>query len=118
MGPEDPLKTPTNTARALSATPEEEESAAQLRLLRTIFIGGKPPTDLPKGFFMLDKDDLDEGTAGESKDTILNHYETIANLLEAGIGTEFSPLSNAAWLSLNNTILAHMINGISRSFTG
>ena len=116
MGPEDPLKTPTNTARALSATPQEEEDAAQLRLLRAIFIGGKPPADLPKGLFMLDKDDVDEEAAGKSINSILNHFETIADLLEAGIGTKHTQLSNEAWLRLNNTILAHMINGISRSF--
>jgi hypothetical protein len=116
MGPEDPLKTPTNTTRALSATPQEEESAAQLRLLRSIFIGGKPPADLPKGCFMLDKDDVDEDTAEETTDTILNHYQTISNLLEAGIGTKHTALSNEAWLRLNNSILAHMINGISRSY--
>jgi hypothetical protein len=89
----------------------------QLRLLREIFDGGRPPTDLPKGTLLLDSDDVDEEAAGASVTTILNHYQTIANILEAGVGTESSALSNLAWLRLHNTLMAHMINGISHSFT-
>jgi hypothetical protein len=96
---------------------QEEDAAAQLRLLREIFNGGKPPSDLPKGTFLLDKDDVDEEVAEASVTTILNHYQTIANILEAGVGTKHCALSNEAWLRLHNTLMAHMINGISHSFT-
>jgi len=48
--------------------------------------------------------------------TILNHYQTIANILEAGVGTEHCALTNLAWLRLHNALMAHMINSISTSF--
>jgi hypothetical protein len=64
---------------------------------------------------MLDKDNVDEEAANESIDTILEHYQSISNILEAGIGTEYSVISNEAWLRLHCSLLAHMINGISRS---
>jgi hypothetical protein len=60
---------------------------------------------------------VDEEVAEVSVSTILNHYQTIANILEAGIGTEQCALSNVAWLRLHNALMAHMINGISLSYT-
>ena len=117
-GPEDTIQPPPDTSTASTgATLQEDGTAMQLRLLREIFNGGKPPTDLPKGTLLLDSDDVDEEAAGASVATILNHYQTIANILEAGIGTQNSALSNLAWLRLHNTLMAHIINGISHSFT-
>ena len=118
-GPEDTLQPPPpDTANAPNgATTQEDGGASQLRLLREIFNGGRPLSDLPKGNFMLDKDDVDEEVAETSVNTILNHYQTITNLLEAGVGTEHSALSNVAWLRLHNALMAHMINGITHSYT-
>jgi hypothetical protein len=117
-GPEDTLQPPSpDTANAPNgATPQEDVAASQLRLLREIFNGGKPPSEPPKGTLLLDKDDVDEEVAETSVATILNHYQTIANILEAGVGTEHCALSNVAWLRLHSTLMAHMINGISTSF--
>ena len=114
-GPEDPFQSPQNAPNG--ATTQENDAASQLRLLREIFNGGKPPNDLPKGTLLLDKDDVDEEVAEASVTTILNHYQTIANILEGGVGTEHCALSNEAWLRLHNALMAHMINGISHSFT-
>jgi len=118
-GPEDTIQPPSpNTAPAPhGATTQEDFAAPQLRLLREIFIGGKPPSDPPKGTLLLDKDDVDEEVAEVSVATILDNYQTIANILEAGVGTKNCALSNMGWLRLHNALLAHMINGISHSFT-
>ncbi len=98
------------------ATAQEEETAPQLRLLREIFNGGCPPEDLPKCNFMLDSDDVDEGIAEVPAATILEHFDTVANILEAGVGTINCALSNEAWLRLHKALMANMINGISNSF--
>ena len=119
LDPGDTLQPSTHntTIAPNGATMQEDGAAAQLRLLQEIFNGGKPPNDLPKGTVLLDKDDVDEEIAENSVATILDHFQTIANILEAGVGTEHSALSNVAWLRLHNALMAHMINGISRSYT-
>src|SRR6266852_4178269 len=118
-GPEDTLQPPSpNTVPAPhGATTQEDVAAPQLRLLREIFIGGKPPSDPPKGTLLLDKDDVDEEVTEVSVATILDNYQTITNILEAGVSTKNCALSNMGWLCLHNALLAHMINGISHSFT-
>ena len=117
-GPEDSLQpSPPATENAPNgATTQEEDGAVQLCLLREIFNGGKPPNNLPKGTLVLDKDDVDKEVAEALVADILNHYQTITNLLEAGVGTEHCALSNEAWLRLHNALMAHMINSISHSF--
>jgi len=66
---------------------------------------------------MLDSDDVDEEIAKVPLATSLEHFDTIASILEAGVGTENCALSNEAWLRLHNALMANIINGISHSFT-
>jgi len=55
---------------------------------------------------------VDEGIAEVPAATILEHFDTVANILEAGVGTINCALSNEAWLRLHNAIMANIINGI------
>ena len=99
--------------QSAGTSPSGEDADHGLLVLRKIFDEGHSTEDLPKGFFYLDRDEIDEEAAEVSTSEFLKHYHTIADHLERGLGTAKCALSPEAWLRLHGDLLAWIIHGLN-----